>query len=98
MKVNYYVKAPSTRQNEVIRIFLKTFNGYTHDIARCTFPTNSFIHCYVYLNDKRNTVQLVILDKPLVRPKTDLELVIYQDIATIPLINVGIAEHKAQSK
>lgn len=98
MKVSYYVKAPSTRQIEVIRLFLKTFNGYAHDISRCRFPINSFIHCYIYLNDKKQVAQLVITNSPLVNPEIDLELVIYQDIATIPLINVGIAEHKAQSK
>ena len=94
----YLVVAPDSRQNEVIKVFMDTFSGtYTCDVFRAVFPIKS-IFCYIYLNDSKGVATLRIYDKPPLKVQHDLELTIYQDISTIPLIHPAIKASKCYAE
>lgn len=91
----YKVLAHDTKQNEVIATFMKTFSDtYTCDVDRLRFPIGT-MHCYVFINDDVNKAVLIIRNEPYVNP-VDVELVIYQDIITIPLMHSAIKASRMQ--
>ena len=94
MTVKYYVKAPAHAQDAIITLCMKTFTDSTVSINRYVFPID-FIHCYLYVAADLGTVELVIRSNPF-DPKgvknIDCNLVIYQDIVTIPLMNRALAD------
>lgn len=91
--VIYLVKAPDSRQNEVISTFMQTFSiNYTCDVSRYRFPVGT-LYCYVLINDTQNTATLVIQNSPTNEP-IDVELAIYQDIISIPLMHPAIKASK----
>ena len=93
MTVKYLVKAHPSRQDEVIKLFMKTFKDSLIDITRCKFPIGT-LYCYLFIEDYLESAQLIIIDKPLVATVIDCELTIYQDIETIPLMNKALADSK----
>ena len=93
--VIYMVRAHDNRQDEVITTFMKTFSDtYTCDIDRLRFPIGT-MYCYIIINDKFNEASLVVQNKPSNEP-IDVELVIYQDIITIPLMHSAIKASRMQ--
>lgn len=94
MTVKYLVVAPATRQSEVIKVIMDTFPDSTKSITRCSFPIDK-IYCYLFVADYLEDVQVVMRSTPLVDGKpVDAELLIYQDIVTIPLMNKALADSK----
>lgn len=91
----YMVQVRDDRQNELIATFMQTFSDtYTCDIDRLRFPIGT-MYCYIMINDKFNEASLVIQNKPSNEP-IDVELVIYQDIITIPLMHSAIKASRMQ--
>lgn len=91
----YMVRVRDDRQNELIATFMQTFsNTYTCDIDRLRFPIGT-MYCYIIINDKLNEASLVVQSKPSNEP-IDVELVIYQDIITIPLMHSAIKASRMQ--
>ena len=95
MTVKYYVKAPAHSQDAVIALVMKTFSDSTVSINRCVFPINQ-IHCYLYVGADLQTVELIIRANPfqhdMVGKQIDCSLVLYNDIATIPLMNRALSD------
>ena len=93
MTVKYYVKAPAHAQDAIITLCMKTFTDSIVGINRCVFPID-FIHCYLYVGSDLSTVELVIRSAPFEHKakNVDCNLVIYQDIVTIPLMNRALAD------
>lgn len=95
MTVRYYVASPAHTQDAVIALVMKTFTGSTVSINRCVFPINK-IHCYLYVDADLQSVELVIRASPFIHQDTvknlDCTLVLYQDIATIPLMNRALSD------
>lgn len=95
MTVKYLVVAPATRQNEVVNLFMKTFPDSVKDISRCPFPIDK-IYCYMYIDDYLESAQLIIRANTLTDGKPiDAELLIYQDMETIPLMNKALADSRS---
>lgn len=93
MTVKYLVKAHPSRQDEVIKLFVKTFPDSFKSVGRCPFPIG-ILYCYLYIDDYLESAELVIRDKPILDSKVECELTIYQDIETIPLMNKALADSK----
>ena len=93
MTVKYYVKAPAHAQDAIITLCMKTFTDSTVSINRYVFPID-FIHCYLYVAADLGAVELVIRSNPFEHKakNIDCNLVIYQDIVTIPLMNRALAD------
>lgn len=93
MTVKYLAIAHASRQNEVIKLFMDTFPDSVKDVSRCPFPIDK-IYCYLYIDDYLESAQLIIRATPIKDAVPDCELVIYQDIETIPLMNKALADSK----
>lgn len=92
--VVYLVMAPDTRQNEVIQVFMQTFkNSYVCDVAPTKFPIGK-LYCYIFINDQLNKAALRIRTLPLDSLVEDVQITIYQDISTIPLMHSAIKASK----
>lgn len=94
MTVHYLTIAPATRQDDVIKLFMHTFASSHKSIARCPFPIDK-IYCYIYVSDDLDHAELLVRATPMPNAKPpDVELTIYQDIATIPLMNNALVQSK----
>lgn len=94
MTVKYLVVAPAVRQPEVIKLFMETFPDSHRSVTRCPFPIDK-IYCYLFVSDYLEAVELIIRAAPLNDGlPIDTELVIYQDIVAIPLMNKALADSK----
>lgn len=92
--VVYLVMAPDTRQDEVIQVFMQTFkDNYVCSIARMNFPIGK-LFCYIYINDQLNKAVLKIRATSIDSLVEDVQLAVYQDIATIPLMHSAIKASK----
>lgn len=93
--VVYLVMAPDTRQNEVIQVFMQTFkDSYDCAVDRMSFPIGK-LFCYIYINDQQNKALLRVRATPVDSLIEDVQLAIYQDIATIPLMHSAIKASKS---
>lgn len=93
MPVIYLAKALGSRQPEIIKLFMETFPDIDKYVHREPFPLNK-IYCYIYYDCSMKHIRLYIHNKPVKEIIPDCELVLYQDIVTIPLMHNALVMSK----
>ena len=91
----YYIKTLPNRQAEIIHAFNKAFPKWTRDITPIRFPSNKYLHVFIYLIDGE-TAQLIFGANPPSQSYLAkcVTLPTYTDIPMLPLMDVGITASK----
>lgn len=93
MKIIYFIKTRTLEKHNVIKLFLDVFKPRYEavEIDQASFFMDS-IYVYIVLDANGFKAKLYLKEDPKFNP--DLELKIYQDIQTIPLMNNALIEFK----
>lgn len=89
----YLVVTHSANVNNVLRLVVKTFPDHEVRINKHPFPLDR-LYCYLFISEK--DIELVLHDRKL-KNRADVTLLIYTDIATIPLMDNAISDSKKSS-
>lgn len=93
MKIIYLIKTRTLEKHNVIKLFLDVFKPRYEavEIVQASFFMDS-IYVYIVLDANGFKAKLYLKDSPEL--DHDIELKIYQDIKTIPLMNNALIEFK----
>ena len=90
----YKVKFKTSRQNEVIQLFMKTFPNHVKDVTRHTFTTQNRLYAYISIKDQTHAKLFITNLQLELANSIDVELSSYTDIEMLPLMDVGIYASK----
>lgn len=93
MSVIYLAKAQGSKQADVIKLFMDTFPDVAKYVQREPFPMNK-VYCYISYDFSMESVRLYVHNKPRENLEIDCELVLYQDIVTIPIMHPALVMSK----
>ena len=93
MKIVYLVKTRTQEKHNVIKLFLDVFKPRYEavEVDQDRFFMDG-MHMYIVLDADGFKAKLYLSNRPKFNP--DIELKIYQDIKTIPLMNNALIEFK----
>lgn len=90
---SYLVVTHPTNTNNILRLVPNTFPDHVIRVNKHPFPLNR-LYCYLYISEK--DIELILHNQKLEK-EPDVTLLIYTDIATIPLMDNAISDSKKSS-